>query len=116
MPGIGVRLAAPPFVSARPVNTILWLRAIAQRHGIGRALVADLELQVRQHGGLTLMLGSDDETDMTTLRGVGLYPNVWPHVANIGNLRGHPFEFYQKCGFVVIGVVPTPTAWVSRIF
>jgi hypothetical protein len=20
--------------------------------------------------------------------------------------RGHPFEFYQKCGFVIVGVVP----------
>lgn len=27
----------------------------AQRHGIGRALVTDLEAQVRQRGGLTLM-------------------------------------------------------------
>src|SRR5215212_6597760 len=40
----------------------------AQRRGIGRALVADLEAQVRQRGGLTILLGSDDETDMTTLR------------------------------------------------
>jgi aminoglycoside 6'-N-acetyltransferase I len=78
----------------------------AQRRGIGRALVADLELQVQQRGGLTLMLGSDDETDMTTLSGVDLYPDVWPHVANIRNLRGHPFEFYRKCGFVIVGVVP----------
>ena len=78
----------------------------AQRRGIGRALVDDLETQVRQRGGLTLMLGSDDETDMTTLSGVDLYPDVWPHVANIRNLRAHPYEFYQKCGFVIIGVVP----------
>jgi aminoglycoside 6'-N-acetyltransferase I len=78
----------------------------AQRRGIGRALVADLEVQVRQRGGLTILLGSDDETDMTTLSGVDLYPDVWPHVANIRNLRGHPYEFYQKCGFVIVGVVP----------
>jgi aminoglycoside 6'-N-acetyltransferase I len=78
----------------------------AQRRGIGRALVADLEVQVRQRGGLTILLGSDDETDMTTLSGVDLYPDVWPHVANIRNLRDHPFEFYQKCGFVIVGVVP----------
>src|SRR5215213_9359799 len=78
----------------------------AQRRGIGRTLVADLEAQVRQRGGLTILLGSDDETDMTTLSGVDLYPDVWPHVANIRNLHGHPFEFYQKCGFVIVGVVP----------
>jgi aminoglycoside 6'-N-acetyltransferase I len=78
----------------------------AQRRGIVRALVADLEAQVRQRGGLTILLGSDDETDMTTLSGIDLYPEVWPHVANIRNLRDHPFEFYQKCGFVIVGVVP----------
>jgi GNAT superfamily N-acetyltransferase len=78
----------------------------AQRRGIGRALVADLEAQVWQHGGLTLLLGSDDETDMTTLSGVDLYPDVWPHIRNIRNLRGNPFAFYQKCGFVIVGVVP----------
>ncbi len=51
-----------------------------QRRGIGRALVADLELQVRQRGGLTILLGSDDEDDMTTLSGVELYPDVWTHI------------------------------------
>jgi aminoglycoside 6'-N-acetyltransferase I len=78
----------------------------AQRRGIGRALVADLEMQVRQRGGLTILLGSDDEDDMTTLSSVDLYPDVWPHIKAIRNLRDHPFEFYQKCGFVIVGVVP----------
>ncbi len=77
-----------------------------QRRGIGRALVADLEAQVHERGGLTILLGTDDEDNMTTLSGVDLYPDVWPHIRNIRNLRGHPFEFYQKCGFVIVGVVP----------
>lgn len=78
----------------------------AQGRGIGRALVADLEARVRERDALTLMLGSDDEDDMITLGGVDLSPDVWTHVANIRNLRGHPFAFYQKCGFVIVGVVP----------
>ena len=78
----------------------------AQGRGIGRALVADFGAQVRQRGGLTIMLGSDDEDDMTSLSGVELYPDVWTHLRRIRNLRGHPYEFYQKCGFVIIGVVP----------
>lgn len=78
----------------------------AQRRGIGRALVADFEAQVRTHGGLTIMLGSDDEDDMTSLSGVDLYPDVWPHIARIRNLRGHPYTFYQACGFVIVGVLP----------
>ena len=77
-----------------------------QRRGIGRALVEDLEVQVRKRGGMTILLGSDDETDTTTLSGVDLYPDVWSHIKSIRNLRGHPFEFYQKCGFVIVGVVP----------
>ncbi len=78
----------------------------AQGHGIGRALVADFEAQVQQRGGLTILLGSDDEDAMTTLSGVDLYPEIWVHIAHIRNLRGHPYEFYQKCGFVIVGVVP----------
>ena len=77
-----------------------------RRQGIGRALVADLEAQVRARGGLTLWLGTDDESGMTSLAGVDLYPNVLDHLANIRNLRRHPYEFYQKVGFVIVGVMP----------
>lgn len=78
----------------------------AQGCGIGRALVADFEAQVRSRGGLTIFLGSDDEDHLTSLGGVSLYPDVWEHLRNIRNLRGHPYEFYQKCGFVIVGVIP----------
>jgi len=74
--------------------------------GIGRALVTDLEDEVRERGGLTLWVGTDDEDNMTTLSGVDLYPSVLDHLAKIRNLRGHPFEFYQKLGFVIVGVMP----------
>jgi aminoglycoside 6'-N-acetyltransferase I len=77
-----------------------------QGHGIGRALVADLEVQVRLRGGLTITLGTDDVDDMTTLSGVDLFPNIPDHLARIHNLRRHPYEFYQKCGFVIIGAMP----------
>ena len=84
----------------------LVVRPDLQCRGIGRALVADLETRVRERGGLTLWLGTDDESGMTTLSGVDLYPNVLEHLANIENLRGHPYEFYQKLGFSIIGAMP----------
>lgn len=84
----------------------LAVRPDMQGRGIGRALVADFEQQVAARGGITIVLGTDDEADMTSLSGVDLYPNVWEHVARIRNLRGHPYTFYQKCGFVITGVVP----------
>lgn len=77
-----------------------------QNKGIGRALVEDFEEQVRLRGGLTITLGSDDEDDMTSLSNVDLYENTWEKIQNIRNLKGHPFEFYQKLGYVIIGVVP----------
>ncbi len=77
-----------------------------QGRGIGRALVQDLEEQVRARGGLTLWLGSDDEDDMTSLSGVDLYEDLPGKLAGIQNRRGHPFTFYEKCGFVIAGVVP----------
>jgi aminoglycoside 6'-N-acetyltransferase I len=76
-----------------------------QGKGIGRALVEDFEEQVRLKGGLTITLGSDDEDYMTSLSGVDLYENLWEKVHNIRNLKNHPFEFYQKMGYVITGVV-----------
>jgi aminoglycoside 6'-N-acetyltransferase I len=84
----------------------LVVRPDRQRQGIGRALVADLESQVRDRGGLTLWLGSDDEDDMTSLSGVDLYDDLPGHLARVRNLKGHPCDFYRKCGFVIAGVVP----------
>jgi aminoglycoside 6'-N-acetyltransferase I len=84
----------------------LVVRPDLRRQGIGRALVADLEERVRERGGYTLWLGTDDEDGMTTLFGVDLYPNVLEHLASVKNLRGHPYEFYQKLGFSIVGVLP----------
>ena len=77
-----------------------------QGKGIGRALVADLEALVRQRGGLTIMLGTDDEIGQTSLGGVDLYPDIAGQISAIRNLHGHPYEFYQKCGFVIYGLLP----------
>jgi aminoglycoside 6'-N-acetyltransferase I len=77
-----------------------------QRHGIGRALVADLERCLVERGGKTVFLGSDDEQGQTSVGGEDLYPDVWTHLKNIRNLRRHPYEFYQKLGFTIVGVIP----------
>lgn len=78
----------------------------ARGRGVARALVNDLEEQVRQRGGTTLWLGTDDENNQTSLADVDLYPNVWEHIAKITNLNSHPYQFYQKLGFVIVGVMP----------
>ena len=76
-----------------------------QGQGVGRALVKDFEEQVHARGGLTITLGSDDEDNMTSLSNVDLFENTWEKIQNIRNFKGHPFEFYQKLGYVITGVV-----------
>lgn len=83
----------------------LAVQPYTQGQGIGRALVLDFEEQVRSTGALTITLGSDDEDGMTSLSNVDLYENLWEKVRDIRNLRNHPFEFYQKLGYVITGVV-----------
>ncbi len=77
-----------------------------QRIGVGRALVAELEARVRKLGCLTLRLGTDDEDSQTSLSGADLYQDTWQKVRDIRNLRSHAFEFYQRCGYSIVGVVP----------
>jgi aminoglycoside 6'-N-acetyltransferase I len=84
----------------------LVVRPGRQRQGIGRALVTDLEGQVRKRGGLTVFLGTDDEDGMTSLANTDLYPGVLEHLSRIRNLAGHPYEFYLKQGYAVVGVIP----------
>jgi len=77
-----------------------------QGKGVGRALVADIEDQARQRGAHTMYLGTDDETNLTSLSGVNLYDNLWQHIATIENRGNHPFTFYQKMGYTIVGVIP----------
>jgi aminoglycoside 6'-N-acetyltransferase I len=84
----------------------LVVRADHDRRGIGRALVEDLERRVRDLGIHTMFVGSDDELAQTSLAGVDLYPDVLAHLTRLRDLGGHPFGFYQRLGYSVIGVMP----------
>ncbi|MBL8100329.1 MAG: GNAT family N-acetyltransferase [Anaerolineales bacterium] len=77
-----------------------------QKQGIGKMLVEDFENQVRERGGITILLGSDDEDNMTSLSNVDLYENLFEKITNIKNIKCHPYEFYQKMGYTIIGVIP----------
>jgi aminoglycoside 6'-N-acetyltransferase I len=77
-----------------------------RNRGYGRALVRDIEKIVAQRGALTLWLGSDDETDATSLSGVDLYADIPGAIAGIKNFKGHPYEFYTRVGFRIVGVMP----------
>jgi aminoglycoside 6'-N-acetyltransferase I len=77
-----------------------------QTKGIGTVLIRDFEEQVRSRGALTITLGSDDEDNQTSLSNVDLYTDTWKKINEIKNLNRHPYEFYQKMGYVITGVMP----------
>jgi aminoglycoside 6'-N-acetyltransferase I len=88
--------------------------------GIGSQLVAALEKEVAARGGITIYLGSDDETGQTTLYGTDLYENTYEKIVDIKNIHGHPYEFYQKVGYKIVGIVPDangigkPDIWMAK--
>jgi aminoglycoside 6'-N-acetyltransferase I len=84
----------------------LAVAAAMRGQGVGRKLVAALEREISERGGITVYLGSDDESNATSLSNTDIYENLPQKIGGIQNLRRHPYEFYQKCGYTIVGVVP----------
>ena len=101
-----------------------WIGAIPQNHGriweihplvvavteqgkgYGRELVLEVERLAQQAGALGLSVGTSDETGATTLYGVDLYQRPLEALLNIRSKHRHAYEFWQKMGFVIVGVIP----------
>jgi aminoglycoside 6'-N-acetyltransferase I len=85
----------------------LVVREDRRGRGIGRALVTALEERVRQRGGLTLYLGTDDDGPLprTSAGGIDLYPDPLGHAARL-ETTAHPVGFYRRVGFTVVGLIP----------
>jgi len=84
----------------------LVVRAKSRGLGVGSALVKDFENQVKQKGAMTVWLGSDDENGSTSVSGIDVYSDVFKHIADIKNLKRHPYEFYLKLGYTIVGICP----------
>ena len=69
----------------RSTGSNAWRNIDGQRQGIGRARVADFEKEVG---------------------GIDVYPDVLSKLLSIKNVDGHPFEFYLKVGYHVVGLIP----------
>jgi aminoglycoside 6'-N-acetyltransferase I len=89
----------------------LVVREDRQRQGVGRALVADLEERVRERGGKIVYLGTDDKRGQTSIADIDILQDPLRLAANIRNLREHPYEFYQKQGYTIVGVLPDGNGW-----
>lgn len=74
--------------------------------GLGKKLVTTAQQRVLEHGAITLWVTVDDELGATSLWGQDLYPDPLTELQNICNLNHHPYEFFEKLGFVRVGVLP----------
>lgn len=98
----------------------LIVRKAKQFQGIGTLLLKALEKEVQKCGGVTIYLGTDDIDYRTTLSGVDLYEDTFEKIVNIKNLNNHPYEFYEKNGYKIVGVTPDangigkPDIWMSK--
>ena len=88
--------------------------------GIGTKLCSALEHILREKGCFTIYLGSDDEDGSTTLSNTDLFENTYQKIEAIKNLNQHPYEFYQKIGYKIVGVIPDangigkPDIWLAK--
>jgi aminoglycoside 6'-N-acetyltransferase I len=73
--------------------------------GLGKLLVTDFERQVEEQGGITIILGSDDETNQTNVSNQDLYADIPGFIKNFQS-DVHPVNFYIKLGFVIVGFIP----------
>ncbi len=78
-----------------------------QGTGIGTDLLYYAEKEIYDRGGRNLFAGTDDELEQTSLSGKDLYNGrIFEELQNLKNLKCHPFEFYRKNGFSLVGAVP----------
>jgi aminoglycoside 6'-N-acetyltransferase I len=84
----------------------LVVRADHFRLGVGTRLVLALEEAAVDKGCITMYLGTDDEFGKTSLSDTDLFEDTFMKIESIRNLQGHPFTFYQKLGYKIVGVIP----------
>jgi len=77
-----------------------------QRRGLGSNLLAAIERAAANRGALSVYLGCDDDFGGTMLFGLDLFPGVLEKVATLAPTTGHPFTFYRRYGYEVVGLIP----------
>jgi aminoglycoside 6'-N-acetyltransferase I len=105
--------AVQGWTGAQPRGGGVWelhplvVRSGRQRQGIGTALVADLEQQVRNRGGDTLFLGADVDIRVEqTTSWAGLQRHLPDRLRGLPPAGSKQYEFYARSGYVIVGVVP----------
>jgi aminoglycoside 6'-N-acetyltransferase I len=78
-----------------------------QGRGAGSRLLAELEDRARSAGVQNIALGTDDEYRGTSIADFDpATDDLGEAIRGIQNLQNHPFAFYQKQGYSIVGIMP----------
>ncbi len=115
------------WVGLRPMYEKTWeLHPLAvaleeQRKGFGTLLVREIEREAAARNLAGIALGADDDRFRTSLSRTDIdESNIFDELKNIRNLEGHPYEFYRKCGYMIVGMIPNangkrkPDIWLWK--
>lgn len=115
------------WVGLRPLYKTTWelhplvVKTEWQGKGIGSILLSELEMRAKQNGLIGMVLGTDDEHRRTSLSSIDITEeNIFKSITNIRNLNNHPYEFYKKMGFFIVGIIPNangknkPDIWMWK--
>jgi len=101
------------WVGLRPMYELTWelhpmvIKKEFQGKGYGKILLNELERIALEKGVIGVFAGSDDETYSTSLSDKEITAgNIFEEIINIKNYKNHPYEFYKKCGYCIIGIIP----------
>lgn len=88
---------------------------------VGSKLLKELEREAKLKNVLNIMLGSDDEDYKTNLHQFDFNNTDISYILNnIKNINNHPYEFYQKNGYKIVGIFPNangigkPDIWLWK--
>jgi aminoglycoside 6'-N-acetyltransferase I len=125
--GIKINNQLIGWVGLRPMYEKTWeLHPLAimpefQRKGYGKILMNEMEKIAREKGIIGIMAGSDDETNKTSLSEKEITEeNIFEEIKNIKNYKSHPYDFYKKCGYIIVGIIPNanglkkPDIWLWK--
>jgi aminoglycoside 6'-N-acetyltransferase I len=92
-----------------------------QGKGYGKILLNKIEEIGNKNGIIGIVVGSDDETNKTSLSEKEINgENIFEEIMNIKNYKNHPYEFYKKCGYSIVGIIPNangqnkPDIWLWK--
>ena len=115
------------WVGLRPMYERTWelhplvVNTEKQVKGIGKQLLNRIEEIAKSKGIIGILLGTDDVYEETSLSKVDIdESNIFEEIKGITNIHKHPYEFYQKCGYMICGIVPNangkrkPDIWMWK--